>query len=156
MYHPDRDYVDGHVEERTLGELDHGILQAELARWFGNHRKEWNARVVTELRTRVSNTRVRIPDVCIVPTDGPREQVRVTPPILCIEILSPEDRLPRVTKRLDDFIAMGVQHIWIIDPIQRTASTYSSAGLQPVTTDRLTIPGSPIYVSLKDLFAELD
>jgi Uma2 family endonuclease len=155
-YHPDVDYIDGHIEERNLGEYDHGLLQAELTIWFGNHRKEWNIRVIPELRTRVSTSRVRIPDICLVPTDGPREQVRTTPPILCIEILSPEDRMARILLRMDDYLHMGVKNLWIIDPVERAAFTYSASGLQLVSADRITIPNSPIYLDLKNLFAELD
>jgi len=155
-YHPDCDYVDGELQERNLGEFEHGRLQALLTMWFGNNEKQWNVRVVTELRTRVASTKVRIPDVCLISRDAPREQVPVTPPILCIEILSPEDRLPRVAKRLDDFLAMGVQNLWIIDPIDRVAYIYSAKGLLKLTTDRLTIENTPIYIDLPTLFASLD
>ncbi len=34
-YRPDCDYVDGHVVERNLGELDHSDLQTEIAFFFG-------------------------------------------------------------------------------------------------------------------------
>ena len=155
-YHPDCDYVDGELQERNLGEFEHGRLQALLTMWFGNNEKQWNVRVVTELRTRVASTKVRIPDVCLISRDAPREQVPVTPPILCIEILSPEDRLPRVAKRLDDFLAMGVQNLWIIDPIDRVAYIYSAQGLLKITTDRLAIENTPIYIDLPTLFASLD
>src|ERR1700719_214234 len=103
IYHPDCDFVDDHIEERTLGEFDHGNLQTALAAWFFNHAKEWNIRAVVELRTRVSPTR----DVCLLRRDPPREPVTITPPLLCIEILSPEDRLPRVLKVMDDYVKMG-------------------------------------------------
>jgi Uma2 family endonuclease len=155
-YHPDCDYVDGEIQERNLGEFEHGRLQALLTMWFGNNEKQWNVRVVTELRTRVASTKVRIPDVCLISRDAPREQVPVTPPVLCIEILSPEDRLTRVVKRMDDFLAMGVQNLWIISPQDRTAWTYSAKGLLKLTTDRLTIQNTPIYVDLPTLFASLD
>ena len=60
VYKPDCDFVDGHLEERNVGELEHGLLQIELGYWFRLHRDEWNIRVVSELRTRVSAQRVRI------------------------------------------------------------------------------------------------
>ena len=44
-YSPDRDYVDGHVEERNVGEHDHAAVQAALILWFGQHRDEWNIEV---------------------------------------------------------------------------------------------------------------
>ena len=158
IYHPDCDFVDDHIEERTLGEFDHGRLQALLTMWFGAHEKDWNVRVVTEVRTRVSPTRVRIPDVCLLRRDAPRERVTVTPPLLCIEVLSPEDRIPRVLKVLDDYVKMGVPNLWIIDPTdpsERVAYIYKDSVLK-LTSDRLTIPGTEIYLDLPALFAELD
>jgi len=155
-YRPDVDYVDGAIEERQMGEYEHSRIQSLLTIWFGNNERPWNVRVVTELRTRVTPTHIRIPDISILRADTPREPVTVTPPLLCIEILSPEDRLPRVTKRMDDFLAMGVQNLWIIDPIDRVAYTYTGSGLLKLTSDRLAIEGTPIYVDLPTLFAGLD
>src|SRR4051812_10221940 len=65
-YSPDRDYVDGHVEERNLGEHDHAAVQAALILWFGQHQNEWNIEVLPEQRIRISSTRFRVPDVCLV------------------------------------------------------------------------------------------
>jgi Uma2 family endonuclease len=155
-YHPDREYIDGVVEERNIGELNHGILQTELGFWFRSHRDEWQIQVGGGLRIRVTQTRVRIPDVCLVPLDAPREPVRVTPALLCIEILSPQDRLVRIAKRMDDFLAMGVKHLWLIDPLARLAYTYTRAGLSDPIAARLTIPHTPIYLDLPTLFTALD
>ncbi|MDP9039413.1 MAG: Uma2 family endonuclease [Acidobacteriota bacterium] len=160
-YHPDCDFVDGHIEERHLGEYEHSILQAEIASWFIQRRKEWTIRVTTEYRTRVTPTRIRIPDVSIFPAGGPIEKVRTTPPLLAIEILSPEDRLPRVLTRLNDFLTMGVPNLWLIDPSAadpsaRSAFIYSATGLQLVEAPRLTIANSPIYLDLPEIFSALD
>jgi Uma2 family endonuclease len=155
-YHPDCDFVDGQLEERTGGEYEHARLFPALAAWFFNFRSEWGIRTAASYRTRVSKTRIRIPDVSVFPHDGPKEKVRVTPPILCIEILSPEDRIPRVVKRLDDFLAMGVQNLWVIDPIERAAFVYTSAGLRLIEAPRLSIENSPIYLDLSELFSALD
>ena len=155
-YHPDRDFVDGILGERNAGEFDHSHLQIALGAWFFNHRAEWKIRVSSEYRTRVSPSRIRIPDISIIPEDGVKEKVRVTAPLLCIEILSPEDRLPRVVVRLQDFLKMGVKNIWLIDPIERAAFTYTASGLLMVETPRLTIENSPLYLDLPEIFSALD
>jgi hypothetical protein len=41
-------------------------------------------------------------------------------------MLSPEGRLYRITKRLDDFAARGVPNPWIIAPLQRIGYVYTS------------------------------
>ncbi len=33
-YRPDRDFVDGELQERNLGELEHSLLQGAIAAWF--------------------------------------------------------------------------------------------------------------------------
>jgi Uma2 family endonuclease len=155
-YDPDCDFVDGCLEERHVGEREHSILQIAIGAWFFNHRKEWNIVVMSEQRTRVSESRVRLPDVCLIAADAPREKITLTPPILAIEILSPEDRLNRVIQRLSDFNDMGVKSIWLIDPLERAAFTFTREGLRLFEGVRLTVPGTPIYLDLPELFASLD
>ncbi len=155
-YHPECDFVDGVLEERNVGEYEHSGLQAVLASWFVVRGRAWGIRVLTEQRTRVGETRVRIPDVCVIRRGGEIEKVTRTPPILCIEILSPEDRTARTVRVLDDFRAMGVEHLWVFDPVDRVAMIYSEAGLKLVEGRRMTIPGTEIYLDLDEVFAELD
>jgi Uma2 family endonuclease len=155
-YRPDCDFVDGEIEERNVGERDHNRTQLLIGAWFLNHESAGQIEVIPEQRTRVSDSRVRIPDICLIRASAPREQVTATPPLLCIEVLSPEDRFARITKRLDDFARMGVPHLWIIDPRERVAYIYDSPGNLKLITDRLGIPESPIYLDLPTLFAALD
>ena len=155
-YHPDCDFVDGHLEERPVGEYEHNNLQAALIAWFFVRGPEWKVRVLPEQRTRVAQTRVRVPDVCVVPREGPMEKIRITPPLICIEILSPEDRMSRTVRVLHDYLGMGVENLWLFDPIDRVALTYSASGLKLVDITRLTIPKFPVYLDLPELFASLD
>jgi Uma2 family endonuclease len=155
-YRPDCEFVDGELEEKNLGERERSILQAALSAWFFNRRAEWKIVVMSEQRTRVSATRVRLPDLCLISAEAPRESVTLTPPLLAIEILSPEDRLPRVLIRLNDFLRMGVENLWLLDPIDRNAFIYTKDGLRLADGPRLTIPDSPIYLDLPEIFSALD
>ncbi len=155
-YEPDLEYVDGVLEEKNMGEYEHGFLQAAILHWFFAHRAEWNIDVLAEYRTRTLPTRVRLPDICVVWRGAADQRVRVTAPLLCIEILSPEDRPGRLMKRLDEFVAMGTEHLWILDPSDRSAATYSRFGLKPFAGTRLEVPGTPIYLDVPAIFATLD
>ena len=155
-YHPDRDYVDGDIQERNLGEREHARLQTLLTVWFGNNEKVWEVYTLVEQRIRVAPRRVRIADVCLVSRDAPKEQVLTTPPLLSVEILSPEDRLPRAARVMEDYARMGVPNLWLLDPQDRVAYIYSSDGLLKLTTDRLTIPNTEIHIDLPTLFTALD
>jgi len=155
-YRPDCDFVDGRLEERNVGEYDHGYLQTLLAVLFTNNRIAWRVRAATDVRMQVAPTHFRVPDVIVVHADAPREQILTHPPLIAIEILSPEDRLSRFQDRLSDYIEFGVENIWILDPQRRVAYTASRAGLQIAERGELTVVGTPIRVVVAELFAELD
>ena len=151
-YDPDCEYVDGVIEERNLGENDHADLQTAIATCFRNHRKEWGVYAVVEQRVQVSPTRFRVPDVCVVAGGRPKEQIFRTPPLICIEILSPEDRLSRVQERMSDYLEFGVEHVWLLDPATRKAFRWTREGMHEVTELRTETPA--IVIALADLFEE--
>ena len=152
-YEPDCDYVDGEVQERNLGEFDHGKMQIALGIWFGTHQKEWNIHTISEMRIRVAPTRVRIADICLIARSEPVEQVATRPPLAVIEILSPEDRISRYEERIDDYRNMGIRHIWIIDP--KTSRGFNCSTGSWIETQSFAIENSPIRVDLATIFAEL-
>src|SRR5579863_440553 len=98
--HPDCDFVDGEVQERLLGEFDHSRATSEVLFYLVTKYPALRKKVLPSLRVRVNETRVRVPDVCVPAADAPEEQVVTFPPILCIEILSPEDRMTRIMAKL--------------------------------------------------------
>lgn len=149
-YSPDCDYVDGVVEERNLGEIDHSSLQMAVSAYFHSHRQEWGIHVFPEQRVQVSPTRFRVPDVCVVVGSKPKEQILRTPPFICIEVLSPEDRLSKVREKLDDYLHFGVPYIFLLDPRTRKAHCWTAQGMLEVTELRTENPGT--VVPLEALF----
>jgi len=114
-YSPDCEYVDGVVLERNVGQGKHSYTQGKLIRKLPEDRGRL---VLPEQRVRVAEYRVRIPDVCVIEQLQP---VISEPPLLCIEVLSPDDRWNRVNQKVADYIAMGVPCVWIVDPYERRA-----------------------------------
>lgn len=154
-YKPDLHFVDGEVEERNVGEYDHAKIQTLISFLFTQNEAEWQTDALVEQRIRIGSSRVRVCDVTVLRVDAPYEPVITTPPLICIEILSLEDRLTRAEKVLADYFALGVPNIWLIDPTQRTAFTYNSSGLHEETA-RLSVEGTPIHIDIPHLFALLD
>jgi Uma2 family endonuclease len=115
-YEPDAEYVDGEIEERPAGENDHSAWQAAICFWFQQHAREWSVRVRPELRVKVSATRFRVPDVTVLHRDRPIEQIVTQAPLAIFEVLSPEDSLQRLKRKLEDYSTMGIPEIWVIDP----------------------------------------
>ena len=152
-FRPDREYVDGEVLERNVGKWEHARIQWLLAGWFLQHEPAWNVIGSTEQRTRVSATRVRVPDLVLL-RPGPQPDVLTDPPLLIIEILSPDDTYADLQQRCQDYLNMGVETIWIIDPKTRSGRMCLNRGWIPA--ERLEVAGTPIHVDLNVLFSQLD
>jgi Uma2 family endonuclease len=147
VYDPDMDFVDGELEDRNVGEKDHAKLQFKLAKLL---EASGNCFVAIETRIQVSSTRFRIPDVCVY-EEEPEEQIFTTPPLLVAEILSPEDRMSRMQRKIEDYRAMGCPDIWILDPWRRKAYRFDGASTVEVQ-DELSTHDSGIRILLSELF----
>ena len=155
-YDPDCDFVDGVVEERNGGEGEHSAIQGELGAWITNQAKALNVRAWIEQRLRIGPNRYRVPDLCITRGRGPIPRIIEVAPLVCIEIMSREDRLYRLLQRAADFASIGVTHIWIIDPLERVAFTYTDGALKVVEGGMLEIPEIGLEIRLADRFAAID
>ena len=72
--------------------------------------------------------------VCVYVGERPQDQVFRTPPFICIEVLSPEDRMSPPQQRIDDYLAFGVGYVWVVDPATRRAWVYAKdASMKPRT-----------------------
>jgi Uma2 family endonuclease len=148
-YSPDCDYVDGEVQERNVGEKDHSKLQKRLIVRLD---AVPGCEVYPELRIQVGPRRYRVPDVCLVVGPEPDEQIFTRPPFLCIEILSPEDRMSRMMVKIEDFLAFGVRYVWVIEPHLRRAYIYTRNEMREVTDGVLRTANPDIALPLSELF----
>ena len=153
-YRPDREYVDGELQERNVGKTEHARVQALLAIWFGAHEEGWHIVVTTEQRVKVAADRVRIPDVTLVRPGALSEDVLSAPPLCVIEILSPDDTYSRTWEKAQDYRKMGVENIWLIDPGTRSGQASTANGWRD--TLEFEIAGTPARLSLVEIFRNLD
>ena len=154
-YSPDCDYVEGKLQERNVGEKDHGKVQKALILYWGPREKELGIWVIAEQRLQAAPARFRVPDVCVVAGAEPGEQILTRPPVLCVEILSPEDRISRVQEKIDDYLRFGVRCVWVIDPKTRRGWMYTPDGIAEVRDGVLRAPlgeDRELTVPLGDLF----
>src|SRR5450755_848698 len=91
-YRPDCDWIDGEVKERNVGEGQHSSVQKFFVRYFGNRESELEVRVWPEQRVQVASARFRVPDVTVMRASDPFETIITMAPLLCIEILSRDQR----------------------------------------------------------------
>ncbi len=152
-YDPDREYVDGVVLERNVGEKDHSRLQALLTTYLVSREKTWNIHVYTEQRVQVSATHYRVPDICVIAGPEPQEQIFTSPPFLCIEILSPEDRAAAMQRKIADYLRFGVRYVWVIDPETLQAWVHTASGSWEAEASVLKTDNPDMVVPLPELFA---
>jgi Uma2 family endonuclease len=154
-YSPDREYRDGVLMERNVGTRGHSLLQTRLASYFNHRRNQWKIEVFTELRIRIRKDWYPIPDLCVYMLPGPEEEVPTRPPLLWIEILSPDDRMPDVWRKAKELLANGVPYVWIIDPDTLESELRMQGGIRiDVPDGTLRLPDSPIVIPLQQVMEE--
>jgi len=155
-YEPDREFDDGLLSERNLGEQPHSILQSAIGSFLFERRKRFGIRVLIEQRIRIAPRRYRIPDVSVYILPVPNDPVLSTPPFIAVEILSTEDRMSRVRRKIDEYLNFGVAYVWVIDPEERRADVYTQSAIYEVKDGVLRTQNPAIEVPLAELLQALD
>ena len=76
----------------------------------------------------VAANRVRVPDVVVLKTPTPTDDILASPPYICIEIMSPDDTMSSLQERMDDYLTFGIENIWVVDPWKNRGWTVTSGG----------------------------
>jgi Uma2 family endonuclease len=156
VYEHDCEYVDGMIEERDLGEFEHAFMQGLLVTLFNNRRADWGVYALPEQRVQTQKTHFRVPDVVVVRAGSLREPILTHPPLMAIEVQSPDIPLRKTELKAIEYLAFGIDHVWVIDPYARVAYRGTPKGLELVRNGELSISGTPVHVSAQELLAELD
>ena len=97
-YEPDAEFVDGRIVERSMPEDPHSAVQVRLVQLFTPVSPSNNLYLRTELRMKLSPTRIRIPDLAVF-QGKPAELVPSKPPLVVVEIVSREDRHTQIIEK---------------------------------------------------------
>lgn len=108
----------------------HGIVCAKIAGLLGNHAaahggnpESNDAGVVLEQ----DPDTVRGPDIAFFdnePSEDELDGYSTTLPVLVVEVLSPDDRADRVTRKITDYLQSGIPLVWLVDPAARNVTVY--------------------------------
>jgi Uma2 family endonuclease len=143
----DKEFRDGELVERTLPDYLHARTQSAFSSYFFVRRNTLPVFVGSELRMKVRPGLYLIPDVAVYRTPPPL--IPDTPPLVAIEILSPDDRLPAVQEKLEIYRTWGVPHVWLVDPHSKQMYTWNGQ-LNPVPS--LPVPELGLDVTPADIF----
>ncbi len=139
----DREYVDGLVVERNVGTPGHSALQKILIVHLSAFEKQLQIAIRPECRTRIEESRYRVPDVLVM-TRPFRQTNRVVldAPLLIVEVLSPDDRMRETIQRFREYEKLGVRYIVLMDPEDRTTFAFVNGDLVRPRSDQLRLAGS--------------
>ncbi len=148
----DREYVDGQIVERNVGEHQHARIQALMVSYFLVHFPQYWAAV--EARVKLAPRRYRIPDVCLLvgTWPGPARGPVTEPLFIAVEVLSPDERVGNLQDRVDDYLNAGVKYVWVVNPDTKRGYIHTSEGSHDATDGVLRTADPNIEVPLAELF----
>jgi Uma2 family endonuclease len=150
-YDPDVEYVDGVLVERNVGDWLHALIQSNVL--FALRRKYPHLKVVAELRSSVTGTRYRLPDVCAL-LAAPKTRYLLDAAYLVVEVLSESDAMSAAIEKLREYANKGVRNIWLIDPRLRLLCVYSGAALVEIEGEVIATADGAVELSRSEIFAE--
>jgi Uma2 family endonuclease len=125
----DREYVDGVLEEKSVGEVDHSDVQGIIYSCFLVRRKQFGLHPLVEVRTQVSPTRYRVPDITLVRGGKP-------------------------ATRVDEYLLFGVSYAWVIDPHTGNGHIYTAERRIAVEDGKFRTTDPAIEMDFAELFAD--
>jgi Uma2 family endonuclease len=135
-----------------MRELDHSRLQALLLKRLLQYEDQLGVLAVPELRVQVRPSKFRVPDLCVV-RGKPGEQILTRPPLLVIEILSPDDSMTSMQESIDDYLGFGIENVWIFDPRRQKAFWADAEGVHEAVNGIFETARVPVSVDLASLWA---
>lgn len=138
--------VHGELAEKTLPNKSHGRIQQRLAVLL-----DGAGYCCTEVRMRLAEDLYRIPDVALFQNGDPGEEIPSSPPLIVVEITSPDDRLHDILQKLAEYEQWGIRYVWLIEPELKKCHVYRNGSLTPVS--QFELPEIPFSLETSKLFA---
>jgi len=161
--------ADGSREELVRGKAirmpppqgRHGYIAAnisgDLRAYVKKHKLGWLVVESGVILERDPDT-VRGPDVSyysIARHPKPPDQYFKNPPDLAVEVLSSDDRRPKVREKILEYISKGVKLIWLVDPESKTVTVYSGSLRGTEFDESETLDGGEVLPGFSCVIAEL-
>jgi len=127
--------IDGRIVRMNPTGIQHGDIVIALGSALRDFvRKRQLGRVVggeVGIYTRREPDRVRAADIAFVSQERLADKslkgfLKVAPELV-VEIISPTDRWQNMRDKLEEYFAIGVQRVWIVEPDNRDVLVYSTS-----------------------------
>ena len=150
---PTCEYVDGVLLPKSMGTKKHSQVQANIAKLIGSRYDEI-LNPLPELTTRLREGQFYVPDLAVEDLAKPiqgRYPGPHDPVLLCVEIVSPPDRVGKLFGKSEEYHKWGVPYCWVIDPERKMAWEYFPDDPEPRKVEEMLTAG-PIQLTLDDVF----
>ncbi|HJZ90384.1 MAG TPA: Uma2 family endonuclease [Gemmataceae bacterium] len=77
------------------------------------------------------------------------------PPLLAVEVLSPDDRVNRVLGKVDDYLNNGVRMVWLVDPEDQTVRIFRPSQPPQTLTANQDLDGGDVLLGFRCPIREL-
>ena len=91
-----------------------------------------------------------IPDIALWAGPNRPNRLPASPPLVVVEVSSPDDRFNDMLSKLEEYRAWGERHIWLVEPGLRKLHVYENGSLKEV--DRFELRQFSFAVSAAELF----
>ena len=108
--------------------------------------------VLPEIRIQIHTRRYRVAGVAVWRSGDIGRRIPAVPPFLAVEILSSEDRITRLQPKIREYLSIGVEWVWLVDPEEGKAILYSQSDPAGSLTDVLRTENPAIEIPLEVVF----
>jgi Uma2 family endonuclease len=156
--------IAGEIIKMSPTNVEHGYLENEigtqLRNFIASHDLGWVFVGEVGIFTRRDPDTVRGADVAFISKERipkrPRRGFLDIAPELIVEIVSPTDRWTNLQDKIEEYFAIGVQWVWVVEPKRQVIRVYNSPTRAEVIGDLLQGEGvlEGFELSVTMLFAE--
>lgn len=125
--------IDGRIVGVSPTGAEHSNIEGILVRIIGNfvdeHDLGWVLPGEVGIYTRHNPDRVRGADIAFLPraqNETVPEGFLRTAPDMVAEVVSPNDRWREIQEKIDEYFAIGVAQVWIVEPKMQQILVYHS------------------------------
>lgn len=159
--------VKGRIIPMSTTGGEHGLLEIEIMRHLGNfnadHKLGWVLGGEAGVYTRRNPDTVRGMDGAFISRvrhpARPKGYLEVAPELI-VEIVSPYDRWKEIQDKLNEYFAIGVLYVWLVEPEEQAVYLYTAPTILTKLTTGDVLRGEGVLASfelpLAVLFAEME
>lgn len=161
--HDRSELIEGEVRQKSLSSAERGRIAARLLTFLHHHVMEHDLGEVYAAETGfildAKEHTVRAPDVAYIHKRRAAEAntAKFVPisPDLCAEVLSPDDRVSEVKRKIQAWLDFGTRVVWEVDPQTRSVTVHDRTGLSRLLREVDVLSGGDVLPGFALQLAEL-